>query len=372
MGRSVEVLETIELLYRAAVEPELWPDALHQLALAVGAMGTVMIPITPGDPTGVVVSPDLREAKEAYETGWWRYDTRVSRIHSRKLSGGVCSEQQLFTDSEIRRDVLRQEFCAPYGMGSFAAHLVSPVPGQVVSFSVARALGDGYFQKHELETLDVLGRHAARALIVSIKLHAAAGLERTLAEALERLDCGALVVDHGLAVLQANEAAAAILGDGLALVQGVLQASSRQDQAQLDQLMRSALAVTPEIANLSPVALRRPSGRRPLIVQAIPVARQTSGGIFPQAAAALVIVIDTDRAHRNNLAEALRLLGLTPAQARLASLIGEGHSRADAAEALAVSQSTVNDTVKQIYSKLGISRQSELVRLVARLAILKH
>jgi DNA-binding CsgD family transcriptional regulator len=51
-------------------------------------------------------------------------------------------------------------------------------------------------------------------------------------------------------------------------------------------------------------------------------------------------------------------------------LIGAAFSRAEAAEALGISESTASDTVKQIYSKLGLSRQSELVRLVDRLSVL--
>ena len=36
MGESAEALETIELLYQAAVDPALWPEALHRFALATG------------------------------------------------------------------------------------------------------------------------------------------------------------------------------------------------------------------------------------------------------------------------------------------------------------------------------------------------
>jgi hypothetical protein len=140
VAKPVAVLDTIELLYRAAVEPALWPAALQRLALASGGMGTAMIPITPGDATGLIVSTDLMESKVEYDRGWSAYDSRVLRIHSRNLSDGVCCEPQLFTDAEIARDMLRNEFGARYGMGSFAAHLVAPMPGQVIAFSVQRAM----------------------------------------------------------------------------------------------------------------------------------------------------------------------------------------------------------------------------------------
>jgi len=372
MAKPVAVLDTIELLYRAAMEPALWPDALHRLALASGGVGTAMIPITPGDATGLIVSTDLMEANVEYENrGWSLHDSRVLRIHSRNLSDGVCCEPELFTEDEIARDMLRNEFGARYGMGSFAAHLVAPMPGQVIAFSVQRSIKRGQFEGHELETLDVLGRHAARALIVSIRLQATAQMERTLVESLARFDCGVLVIDRSLTVILANGAATELMGDGLCVVKGKLSASCGEGRAVLDRLMRSVLSPGASADGLEPAALRRPSGRRPLILQAIPIASEAARETFPIGAAALVIVIDPTRKQRPAPVDAFRLLGLTPSQARLAALIGEGYSRAEAADALGLSQATVSDTIKHIYSKLEISRQSDLVRLTGRLATLR-
>ena len=126
-----------------------------------------MIPITPGNTAGLVVSPELLESKPDYDREWWRYDTRVLRIHRRGLTDGVCCEAELFTPDEVARDPMRQEFCRLYGMGSFAAQLVTPVPDFVVAFSVMRALDRGEFEQRELDRLRLLGKHAARALVVS-------------------------------------------------------------------------------------------------------------------------------------------------------------------------------------------------------------
>ena len=136
MAEAAEALETIDLLYRAAVEPELWPEALQSLALSTGGIGTAMIPITPQNTAGLIVSPELQEPNIEYEREWWRHDTRVLRIHTRKLKGGVCCEAELFTGDELARDPLRQEFLRSYGIGSFAAQLVAPVPDFVVALSV--------------------------------------------------------------------------------------------------------------------------------------------------------------------------------------------------------------------------------------------
>jgi DNA-binding CsgD family transcriptional regulator len=67
--------------------------------------------------------------------------------------------------------------------------------------------------------------------------------------------------------------------------------------------------------------------------------------------------------------DALVVLGLTPAEARIALTIGRGRSPRDAAETLGVSLNTVRSTLKTIFGKLAINRQSELARIVTRLEI---
>ncbi len=63
----------------------------------------------------------------------------------------------------------------------------------------------------------------------------------------------------------------------------------------------------------------------------------------------------------------LQLLGLTPGEARLAATVGAGDSVADAAERLGITTNTARSTLKTVFGKLQVSRQSELSRMVARI-----
>ena len=66
----------------------------------------------------------------------------------------------------------------------------------------------------------------------------------------------------------------------------------------------------------------------------------------------------------------LQLFGLTGAEARLAALVGVGHAPRGAAAELRISEHTARSTMKTVYDKLGINKQSELGHLVARLQYL--
>jgi DNA-binding CsgD family transcriptional regulator len=59
-------------------------------------------------------------------------------------------------------------------------------------------------------------------------------------------------------------------------------------------------------------------------------------------------------------------MGLTPAEARLAALIGKGFTARSAAQELRISEHTARSTLKQVYGKLGIRKQAELGHFIAR------
>ena len=196
------------------------------------------------------------------------------------------------------------------------------------------------------------------------------GFERGLAAALSVFDCAAFAVDRAGNVVFANETAEELLGEGLSIRRGTLGFASKEHRAAFARLMQSVLRNGATAGETETIALARPNRKWPLLVRAIPIALSGFWFGLPVGAAALVIVVDPERNRDANPERELRLLGLTAAEARLAALIGGGLSRAAAAETLGLSPSTVSDTVKDIYSKLDIKRQSELVRLVDRLAVL--
>lgn len=60
--------------------------------------------------------------------------------------------------------------------------------------------------------------------------------------------------------------------------------------------------------------------------------------------------------------------GLTPAEARLARKLKDGRSLKEAADELSVSINTVRNQLRAIFDKMGLTRQSDLVRTLAELA----
>lgn len=370
MSRTGDTLETVDLLYRAAMEPELWPDALDRFSRSVGCIGMAMIPITPNKTTGLVVSPTMREVESAYMQDWWRHDSRVGRIFALQLSRGVFCEAELFQEDEIRRDPFRQDFCRSWGIGAFAVQLVEPWPGHVVAFSGQRGLKLGHFDAEDIDTMRWLGRHAARALVISLRLSEQDALVRGLLHILEKFDGGVFALNARREVTLMNAAAERLLGDGITVAGRRLYASMAERQQALDLLISSAFGSLRSGVELGPLALPRPNGKRPLLIQAMPF-RARDRGARPEetdlgADGALVLVVDPEQAGRA-CEEGLRQLGLTAAEARVAALVGSGVRRREAADAIGISEWTARDALKLVYAKLAINSQAELVRIVDRI-----
>ena len=172
---------------------------------------------------------------------------------------------------------------------------------------------------------------------------------------------GVILLDRQGAIVEANPHARDILrrGDGLYDQNGFLRARSEADDAKLGQLLRRALkrsGGTMMMARSSPARLRLA-----LHVTPLPSVEADFGVRVP---AALVLVVDP--VNRPGLPPGLgqATLGLTPAESQVASLLAEGRSVREIAVMTHRKESSVRWLFKQIYAKLGISRQADLVRMI--------
>jgi len=59
----------------------------------------------------------------------------------------------------------------------------------------------------------------------------------------------------------------------------------------------------------------------------------------------------------------------TLGEAKVAALVGSGAAPRDAAERLGITEETARTVLKRVFSKVGISRQSDLTALLTKLVL---
>lgn len=189
-------------------------------------------------------------------------------------------------------------------------------------------------------------------------------------DVLTHLPSGIVVTDgHGMVVFM-NRSAEALNGDGLRVERGQLLTSMQRDQAKLSHLITAALAPGASPASVRPVGLQRPSLKKPLLLRAIPI-RARADQPLPRVLLGLDLVLitisDPESAYQDNSLTALETFGLTRSEATVAAMLGAGCSPGEIAEARSISVSTVRTHVRSIYSKLQITRQGELAKIILAL-----
>jgi len=170
----------------------------------------------------------------------------------------------------------------------------------------------------------------------------------------------AAIVRQDGTLVDVNPSGRSLLGEGGPKAGETLLSAVPAEKDALGAALKLSIARRgPRVS--APIALTRPRGGH-LLAYVMPLEHGRHGG-----EAALVLLADPRGPERRDAAQMLQLFGLTAAEARLGALIGVGLGVREAAAELQISEHTARSTLKTVYDKLAIRKQSELGHLVARL-----
>lgn len=358
MEQAHGVEQLIGGIYDAAVDPDLWPDAIARVVDATGCQ------------TGVFYEHDMA-THQSQPLGFHRFNTEFMRDYvahygaldpwnSRVMQwpvGLAAPTYVLMPEDEFRRTEFYQDYLRQTGMFYGLGGLVERADGRIAVFGVQRGYEDGRFPSETVDLVGALMPHLKRAY----RMHSAIGRAQrdreTFEEALRVLPQSVLIVDRDARLVFANRAAERMLdaGDGIRLVSGRLTAAHREDQAVFAALFNPLGAVEDSSAV---AALRRPQNRRPLLVQAVPL--RVNGRWDP--AGRVVLLVDVDPLPGPSPDRLAALFGLTAAEARLWADLVTGATLAEISRRRQVSVNTLRVQLARLFAKVGVHRQADLVR----------
>lgn len=184
------------------------------------------------------------------------------------------------------------------------------------------------------------------------------------ADAAGRRDLGWMTVTARGTLIDANAAARQAMGGGL----GALRGQAFTDPHNLEALMRAldrARAAPRERIILKLEGEREDTPRFAYVIPAVEL-RETANALPDAYAVVFPAVEETDR-----LWSAVRdSFGLTPAELRVAVRLREGLTLKEVADELSVSVNTIRNQLRAIFDKMGLNRQSDLIRALTELAYL--
>jgi DNA-binding CsgD family transcriptional regulator len=244
---------------------------------------------------------------------------------------------------------------------------VSELDGTRFTLWVFRERSRPAFNSEELSVCEMLVAHVRRSMELSQRI-GANEIERTLySNVIDRLCVGVVILDLTGRVVKCSHKAEEALAarDGLQLQAGKLRATSAKEDRDLQAAIKAAIQIanTGEAPSSRGLALTKVSGNRSLGVIVQPLQGVQRAGVT--TAPTVAIYIRDPEANSDVESELVRqLFDLTPAEAAVARRLTAGLSLEDAANSLDISRNTARAHLRSIFSKSGITRQTELVRLM--------
>jgi DNA-binding CsgD family transcriptional regulator len=370
------LLRAVNAIYEAAAAPDCWPAALQAAADVFGDVGANLTFAQHEGNHIPIVSPSLASGIADYNTKWWRHDIRTQRALARglfMLTNEVVSDLDILSLDEVETHPFYTEFLASFDIKWFASVMISPSPDIAAGLTIQRSGSKPSFSPEEKATLQILGRHAERALRLGIQLIDADVTNDNLQAILARLGLGVLLLNGEGEIILANAEAQRLIDEGsLAIARQQLVLNGPAERRQFNEMVEAMVAGGPDLVpGPRPLLLQQPDMQRSLVAYLLPARSRTGHAAYEALAQVKVIMLVIDpRTHQTPDPALVRdLLGLTLGEARVAALVASGKRPREASAALGVSEETVRTVLKRVFSKVGVSRQSELTTLVSKMTI---
>jgi DNA-binding CsgD family transcriptional regulator len=356
--QAVNFESLVDDIYEASVVPQTWHRVLDRMAEIADAEGTLLFAAAPGVPKWLA-SPAIHDRIDFWaKSRWGQKNSRGDRLVPID-EPRFLTDLDAFTIEELERDEYYTDLLRPMGLGWCVGTSIRSPAGDTLVFSVEKAWDKGPVPRAVAEQLDALRPHLARAGVLSARL----GLERARASvaALEMIGLPAAAVTQAGRVVAANP--------------GFLASSPRvgvgaRDQVVFDSpaaqaMLIEALAKPASLAGTGrSIPVAGTASEAPLVAHVLPL----RGAALEVFAGAMSILFITPLVAQSSPAPELlqALFDLTPAEARVASMLVDGQSVDAIARAQKLSSNTIRTQLKSVFAKTGVDRQVDLVSLLGQ------
>lgn len=283
--------------------------------------------------------------------------------------GGVYTLEQLISRPELERSDFYQRLMKPYGIEHMIGMYFTEPSGWKCYVGMLNGPQKEDFGTAEKQFLMALRPHLEQALELYARLKRNE-LEKIIYEdALNQLGIGTIVLNGHGTVIETNLVADEILQEHscISLINAHLAISGPKQMDRLERLINQALS------------WRDGRHSKPFVdALRIECPGESSVGLlirnaptepwYQNEANPSVVIYISDLTKQLTAPEQLvaRIFGLTRSEATLATLLANGASLSEAAGIMKLAESSVRTYLKRVFSKVGVSRQAELVRVIVK------
>ncbi len=363
--------QLIDNIYAASLAPSEWSTTLQSLqdmfnanAAGIYILDTVKIRLAQLELQGVnpscvnsyinhyLINNPWNEVPEFQIPGKIRTDQSLDEYYNKP---GFYRKTEYFNEWLANQDFF-------YSLGT---NLLSQDNIKTKFFMYRPKLGRS-FSKQDIKKFRHLSRHMTRAMEMTRRLAIKDSQINDTLHFIDHLKFSVLFLNEHSNIVHANQFAEKLMreADGLFANDRTISSSHRTDEKKLLTVIQSALNVHHGQSEEPPstISIRRPSGKRPFYVTAIPLPHQAS--LFPASSAVIIFISDPEQESIVPADYLKRRYGLTLTEAKLAQHLSRGDALREAAEHAGLTYETARWYLKIIFQKTGARRQAELLHLL--------
>lgn len=352
-------------IYEGPMEATPWHHALQILHERLNAAHVALI-LRPASaqvtPAIINTGPYDPRMMQSYERHFFTLDSLV-RLQEGEV---VIAEEAI--GGQWMKSSFYQDYLRPADVRHLMGTDLYPAEGIECRLRITRHHGAKPFSREDRALCGSIVPHLKRAIQLHSRMDCLEARHQVLMNTVTRARLGIVSFDESGHLLGMNPEARRLLDerDGIGLRGNSLYVENVGEERELMRLIRQMLGQARPgdgVTAIEGMSITRPSGRSKLglLVRAIPQGRFDRR----QRPAVALFLRDSEASSAATDVELVRrLLGLTRTEASLALLLTEGLTVNEVAKQMNICRNTARTHLRSIFFKTGVTRQTQLVRLL--------
>ncbi|AET90827.1 helix-turn-helix transcriptional regulator [Caballeronia cordobensis] len=287
--------------------------------------------------------------------------------------GRVMAGDELLSNRELVKTDFYRGLLLPHGLYHRLCGVIARRNTLVYYLDLHRGPDEPRFGPRERSAFAALLPHLTLALDLRWRLRETDDMNRALRRIVNTHARAAMLVDSDARMVFGSDGAPGACEPvaGLRIEEGRIVAAASADDRVLQEAIARATHASAEADERAAqvLSLSAPGQSQPSVISIRAAGSVFSAEFGEMRRLAIVTALNAPSEDDHADCAFVRQFGLSPAQARMSSLIVTGHSIASAARALHVSENTARSHLKQIFQKTDTHSQMELVHLHGRICV---
>lgn len=366
--QQAQLNSIIQKIYETAIDSDALGEVLHSLESLFAASMVSYLEQSPQTGKGYSLGTiGLSQKNISQYTSYYGPRSQWFKELTAYKQGAVFVDQMMVNYDGYLESETYNDFQLKHDMAHGLALITQSQKDSFRYVVLRRSKKLGFYDNDELQIANTLLPHLLQANQIQRKLAIESSLLKSFEHAFNHLAAGVALVNTKQEVVFLNQAAKAIIKrqDGLNMSRDTLSARDPNDNTQLKQAIQKAFALHSEgtIGAENTCTINRRHHLYPYQLLIMPLAESCLPDSYSDALA--LVMIHDPNSHQLCAEEVIaNLYGLTKTEARIAQSMCNLLTTSEIAEIHDMSENGVRFHSKNIYQKLQVKRQADVVSLI--------